>query len=270
MLRQAIDQIQSQDPLFRWRTTNVLRIENLSDIVFALALGILVSSGRPVVTFNDLSHYLLSIIPIAAGFAVLVGIWNAHYVYFRRYAFVDGRVIFLNTILLLLILYIAYPLRFAFESFFGFVLLVFGYDERILALGVEYRESGIIIGYFSAGFAVIHLVLSGLYGHALRKHRELALTEEERILTRRQTWVHLSFVLVGALVAGLALGTALNGFAGVFLLLTGVAAQIIAWLTPLPKPDAAAEIASADPPLEDSKSQGESQREEISRPALSS
>jgi hypothetical protein len=253
MIRQELGQAQNQDPLFRWRTLNVLRIENLSDIVFALALGILVSSGQPVATFSDLLNYLLSIVPIAAGFAVLVGIWNAHYIYFRRYALVDGHVIFLNTILLLLILYIAYPLRFAFDSFFSFVLMLFGYEDRILALGVEFRESGIIVGYFAAGYATIYLILAGFYAHALRKHADLELTPTERVLTRRQTWLHLSFVMIGTLVACLALFTTLNGFAGAFMFLNWPAALLVEGLIRMPKLEAApvdpvaAEAAAIEP-----------------------
>jgi hypothetical protein len=61
----------------------------------------------------------VSIIPIAAGFAMLVSIWNDHFLFFRRYALADGVIITLNTALLLLILYIAYPLRFVFDSLSG-------------------------------------------------------------------------------------------------------------------------------------------------------
>lgn len=118
MIREQIIQSRDHDPHFAWRTTEVLRIENLSDIVFALALGILVSAGSTIRTFSDLTGYLISIIPIAAGFAMLVSIWNDHFLFFRRYALADGRIIVLNTALLL-ILYIAYPLRFVFDSLFG-------------------------------------------------------------------------------------------------------------------------------------------------------
>ena len=45
------------DPNFRWRGQAVTRIENLSDIVFALALGMLITTADPLRTFDDLQLF---------------------------------------------------------------------------------------------------------------------------------------------------------------------------------------------------------------------
>ncbi|MEX1252460.1 MAG: hypothetical protein WEA77_14880 [Hyphomonas sp.] len=52
----------------------MLRIENPADIVFARAPGVLVSASSTICTFDDLASYLISILPVAASFAMPVSI----------------------------------------------------------------------------------------------------------------------------------------------------------------------------------------------------
>lgn len=240
MIREHVAQARDHDPQFAWRTTEVLRLENLSDIVFALALGILVSAGSTIQTFSDLTGYLISIIPIAAGFAMLVSIWNDHFIFFRRYALADGRIIVLNTALLLLILYIAYPLRFVFDSLFGFILMQAGQMDRIAAMEVGYRESGIILAFFAAGFGAIYVTIALMYVRALSLADELGLTAREKVLTRRTLYVHFARVAAAMIVVALSGFTPLNGFAGFALGLIWPFAAIAGALTPLPRDSEAA------------------------------
>lgn len=240
MIREQIVQTRDHDPHFTWRTTEVLRIENLSDIVFALALGILVSASSTIRTFDDLTGYLISIIPITAGFAMLVSIWNDHFIFFRRYAVADGRIIVLNTALLLLILYIAYPLRFVFDSLFGFILLQAGQMERIVEMEVGYRESGIILAFFAAGFGAIYLTIALMYARVLGLADEIGLSPKEKVLTRRTLYVHYARIAASLLVVVMAGFTPLNGFAGFGLGLIWPFAVIASALTPLPKGSEAA------------------------------
>ncbi|MFN7163671.1 MAG: TMEM175 family protein [Hyphomonas sp.] len=234
MIREQIIQTRDHDPHFAWRTTEVLRIENLSDIVFALALGILVSASSTIRTFADLAGYLVSIIPIAAGFAMLVSIWNDHFLFFRRYALADGRIILLNAVLLLLILYIAYPLRFVFDSLFGFLLLQAGQMDRIIDMQVGFRESGIIMSFFAGGFGAIYVVFALMYARALKLADQLGLTPNEKQMTRRTLYVHIARITAATLVFAGAMLTPLNGFAGFGLVLIWPFAQIAVRLTPAP------------------------------------
>ena len=55
------------DPNFRWRGTNVTRIENLSDIIFALALGMLISGVDAPRDIIGLRAFLWNIFPTALG-----------------------------------------------------------------------------------------------------------------------------------------------------------------------------------------------------------
>lgn len=239
MVRDKVAQSRGHDPAFTWRTTEVLRIENLSDIVFALALGILVSANSAILTFSDLTGYLISIVPIAAGFAMLVLIWNDHFLFFRRYALADGRIIILNTALLLLILYIAYPLRFVFDSLFGFVLFLFGDVNRLVEMEVEYKQSGQILALFSAGYALVYTVVALMYGRVLEVASDLQLTRRETVLTRRMMAYHLVQVVIAVVTFNVALFTPMNGFAGFLFFFIGPGIWLAGKFMPLPPEESA-------------------------------
>ena len=95
MLRGEIAKGLDHDPNFRWRGESVTRIENLSDIVFALALGMIISAAVVPQSYDELKLYLISIIPATLAFSTLIGIWHTHFTFFRRYGVADKRIIFL-------------------------------------------------------------------------------------------------------------------------------------------------------------------------------
>ncbi|MEM0985442.1 MAG: TMEM175 family protein [Pseudomonadota bacterium] len=214
MLRDTAIRELDHEPDFTWRGQNVTRIENLSDIVFALAFGMLVASSAPPATFTELVDFLIAIVPVTAAFYLLVMIWSTHYTFFRRYGIVDNHVIVLNAILLFVVLYLAFPLRFAFDSFFGYVLLALGHPERVDAMGVSLERSGLIMGFFAAGYLVVQLLFSGLYAHALRLKASLSLSPREIALTRRTVAMTLVMSALACIVGLLAVFTDANGFAG--------------------------------------------------------
>lgn len=237
MLRDHIARQTDQDPHFHWRGENVTRIENLSDIVFALAFGMLVSASTPPTTYGELLTHLWLILPVIAGFSILVLIWNAHYMFFRRYGLTDATVVVLNAALLLLVLFIAYPLRFIFDGLFGFLLGAFVGDwSRMMETGMGFYESSHIIAIFSIGYSVVFLVIALMYGHALRKKEILGLNETELALTRRSVWHYWLDLPLGLIVALCALYTPLGPFSASLLGLSGLAAFVLRKRFPMPKP----------------------------------
>lgn len=203
-----------QDPHFRWRGSQVMRVEYLSDIVFALAFGMLVSNGVEPRTFEELNGFLFSAIPVTAGFIIMVSFWTQHFIFFRRYGLADKRTMFINASILLVVLLIAYPLRFIFDSLFGWVLLMFGNDSLVDQLNIDFRRAGIIICYFMSGLAVLQALLALLYRHALGHAEQLELSVYELQVTKSAFWEHATFVLWAGLAATLAVATPLYGFAG--------------------------------------------------------
>lgn len=236
MLRDHIARNHDNDPHFRWRGESVTRIENLSDIVFALAFGMLVSASTPPTSYNDLLDHLWQIIPVVAGFTILVVIWNSHFVFFRRYALANQWVVFLNACLLLVVLFIAYPLRFIFDGLFGFLLgLTTGDWSRIEITGMDFAASGHIVGIFALGYAVVFLIVALMYGHALRKKDLLDLNDKELALTKRSVWQYRASVLIALAVGGLALLSPLGPYAAILLSFTGFVAYGLYKVFPFPE-----------------------------------
>jgi len=227
MLRSAEKTNLDQDPDFRWRGDSVTRIENLSDIVFALSLSLLAVAGPPA-TFGDLVAIFHGAFGFAFGFAILLLIWNYHYLYFRRYGLSDQRTVFLNALLLFVVLLFVYPLRFL--SDFA-VTLVGAFATRdfsgvgAMVGGLEHGAQLLII--YSFGYAAVFLIVAALYSHAASKAGMLDLNDTEMRLTRRSRAAALVQAGVALFVAALAAFTPIGPWAGPFYFLIGPAAAIV-------------------------------------------
>lgn len=210
------------DPDFHWRGTNVTRIENLSDIVFAIALGMLITGVDAPRTLFDLREFLVNIIPTLLGFTVLLGLWNGHYTFFRRYGVADRRIIVLNAILIFIVLFMAYPLRFAFDSLFGYVTTLFTGDyTRSINLGLRgYKDAAEIIAYFSLFYSAAFAVFALMQRHVLKKSALLKLNAHELAITRQMhlvRWLQCGTTFLTATLAWFTpLGPAAAGLMATF------------------------------------------------------
>lgn len=199
---------------FAWRGDSPTRVEALSDMVFAFALTLLVVSSAPPASFAELGAQLWGFPGFAAAFAILLVIWHAHYIFFRRYALEDVWTTTLNAALLFLILFFVYPLKYLATMLSQFV--------RTLAEGrprapFTYEEAEIGLALMSVAYAAVFAMFLALYLHALAKADALELTERERQFTRLACWEQGVHVAIGALVASCALllsapWAALSGF----------------------------------------------------------
>ncbi|MEM9937415.1 MAG: TMEM175 family protein [Pseudomonadota bacterium] len=227
-MRAEITKHLDHDPEFEWRGQSVSRIENLSDIVFALALGMLLLTGAPPQTYSELLKFLVSIVPVAAGFTMLFMIWNAHFVFFRRYALADNTIVAINSVMLLAVLFIAYPLRFIFESFFWYIFSsITGDFQRLQEMEIGIQQAAESMAIFASGYAVIYLLLSLMYNHAFRKADLIGLSTQERKLTRVSVWFLRGQVGVALLVAICAYTTPLGPFAGFLMILNWPSALLL-------------------------------------------
>ena len=225
MIRGAIGQSLDHDPDFRWRGQAVTRIENLSDIVFALALGMLISGVDAPRNLPELNSFLFSIVPTAAGFAVLLGIWHGHYTFFRRYGVADKTIIFLNAVLIFFILFMAYPLRFAFDSLFGFIVSLFTGDySRNMNMGItSFRDSGKLVGYFALAYAVTFAIMAMMTAHVLKAKDQLALSAYEIAKTQQLRFARWGQFAISFLTAMLAFFSPIHSMAGAILSLFFIA-----------------------------------------------
>jgi uncharacterized membrane protein len=185
---------------FRWRGGEIARIEGLSDAVFAFAVTLLVVSLEVPKTFHELVLVMRGFFTFAICFALLMNVWHEQYRYFRRYNLQDTTSTFLNCVLLFLVLFYVYPLKFL------FTLLVNGWarfetHERM----IEPHQLPQLMAIFSGGYLAVSLIFVLLFSHALRKSRSLELNALEIFSTK----VSIGASLLNASIALLSLLIAL-------------------------------------------------------------
>jgi uncharacterized membrane protein len=98
---------------FRLRgRAEVSRVEALSDGVIAFAITLLVVSLEVPRTFDELLVTMRGFLAFAITFAMLFHVWTVQYKFFRRYALNDNFTIWLTALLLFVVLFYVYPLKF--------------------------------------------------------------------------------------------------------------------------------------------------------------
>jgi len=219
---------------FRWRSREISRIEGFSDAVFAFAVTLLVVSLEVPQTFHELRQSMDGFVAFALGFALLFWIWFQQYLFFRRYGLTDGWTMTLNGVLLFVVLFFVYPLKFLFVNLVRAlagrsldVLMPDGTLHPAIAPG----EGASLMMIYSSGYVAIFLILWLLYRNALRQRAGLALSPVEELATRAGAREHLINAGIGGLslaLAGLERGSA---FAGWIYLLVGPSLALHGWLS---------------------------------------
>jgi transmembrane protein TMEM174 (potassium channel) len=185
------------------RGAHVSRIEGFSDAVFAFALTLLVVSLEVPKTFEELRGTLRGFVPFAACFAILVWIWHSHHVFFRRYGLVDGTTILLTAVLLFVVLFYVYPLKYLFTALAAWFLGV-----EPAAHGWAFPRGGeglVLMRIYGGGYVAVFGIFALLYAHAWRKRGALGLDVEERFETKMGIGIALVNVGIGAISVGIAL-----------------------------------------------------------------
>ncbi len=184
---------------FRWRAGEITRLEGFSDAVFAFAITLLVVSLEVPKTFNELATVMKGFLGFGICFAVLALVWKEHAVYFRRYGLQTPYVVFLNFILLFLILFYVYPLKFLFSFLVGEMtggrLAVTHTAEPALLQS----QVPTLMCMYGLGMAAVYFVFVLLYMHAYKRRDDLALDEVEIFLTKHAIIDHVALVLFGIL-----------------------------------------------------------------------
>jgi hypothetical protein len=136
-----------------------------------------------------------------------LSIWHHHFTFFRRYDLDDQRTISLNTILLFLVLFFVYPMKFLFSlvsvNFLGSGdearPQVWDSNPQIANIQVEH-----VLMLYGLGFFFVYFVFVLLTYHAWRKRGELDLNELEKLLTRESLADKIATSLIGLLCVLLA------------------------------------------------------------------
>lgn len=165
---------------FRLRAHEVSRLEAFSDVVFGFAISLLVVSLEAPKSFHELMEMMSGIVPFGICFFIFVDIWFEHHHFFRRYALQDKPVIVLNTLLLFVLLFYVYPLKYVFVSFFASI--------RGISTGLRAEDGPNLFTIYGAGVIAVFTLLALMYRHAWTKRDELGLNEVEQIDTLASIW----------------------------------------------------------------------------------
>ena len=177
------------------RRHEISRLEAFSDAAFAFALTLLVVSLDVPRSYDQLLQLMQGFFSFACCFALLVWIWHEHNVFFRRSGLQDGTTVFLNGVLLFVVLFYVYPLKFMFDSMFA-MMVPGGYpDLQSMSLRQLSRASAI----YGLGFVAMFVMFALMYGHAYRKRAELQLTAVEEFDIRAIAGHHLISAGVGVI-----------------------------------------------------------------------
>jgi uncharacterized membrane protein len=176
---------------FRWRAGEITRLEAFCDVVFGFAITLLVVSLEVPHTYSELMADMRGFLPFAACFAQLVLIWRTHYKFSRRYGLEDSYTVFLNVVLLFLVLFYVYPLKFVFT-------LVFSELAGTAVPGsLGWHEGSVLMRIYALGFVSVFLLFILMYAHAYRLRRELELSPVEVAVTRFSIQENAILALVG-------------------------------------------------------------------------
>jgi uncharacterized membrane protein len=199
---------------FRLRGQDVKRIETFSDAVFAFAVTLLIVSLEVPKTFEELLVSMRGFIAFALCFALLMLVWHEQHVFFRRYALDDKFSVFLNAALLFIILFYVYPLKFLFSLLFSD--RIYGHGKNPFSITQDQVPQLMII--YGLGYISIYAIFFLLYGHALRKKKELELTPREVFDTRTKMYAQLILigVGVGSVLLAMILPPGYSGISGFF------------------------------------------------------
>lgn len=183
---------------FRWRGGEITRLEAFCDVVFGFALTLLVVSLEVPKTYSEMMAAMRGFLPFAVCFSQLVMIWLAHYRFSRRFGLEDPYTVFLNIVLLFLVLFYVYPLKFVFALVFSQLT---GSD---FARGVGWHEAAVLMRVYAVGFTAVFSLFTLMYAHAYKLRNELDLNPVEVLITKSALSENFIMVLVGVVSFALA------------------------------------------------------------------
>ena len=203
---------------FRWRGAEVARIEGLSDAVFGFAVTLLVVSLEVPRTFDELMALMSGFLPFAICFAILMQLWRQQFLFFRRYNLQDNGSLILNCVLLFVVLFYVYPLKFLFTLLIrawtgaGIVIRL---PNGALEPMARPEQIPMLMAVFSAGYIAVSLVFLLLFLRALNRRYQLELNPLEVFDTR----VSMGSSVINLVVGSVSMVAALQGrgdLAGMF------------------------------------------------------
>ena len=175
-------------------------MEGFADAVFAFALTLLVVSLEVPNTFDELLANMRGFVAFAISGWLLYSVWFDHYIYFRRYGLQDTLTMHLSGVLLFVVLFYVYPLKFLFtalmDELLGFSTQV-GSSTQDVVETIRAEQWPLLLVLFGLGFVVVQLVFFLLYWRAYAMREILKLDAYEVSRTRQEIQGYLLLAGVG-------------------------------------------------------------------------
>jgi uncharacterized membrane protein len=205
---------------FRNRAHEVSRIEAFSDVIFGFAISLLVVSLEAPKTYAQMMEMLRGFFPFAICFWIFIDIWFEHHHFYKRYGLQDSVTMALNTLLLFVILFYVYPLKYMFTLFTNEIL---GHPSDVPASGAPFLYT-----IYGIGVASVFWLLAAMYGHAWHQRKELELNGVEEIDTLERVYDNFFMGLFGVISVILA-HTPLARLAGLVYFFICIPKTIVPW-----------------------------------------
>src|SRR4051794_30282979 len=206
--------------LFRNRAHEVSRVEAFSDVIFGFAISLLVVSLEAPKTYEQMMEMLRGFLPFAICFWLFIDIWFEHHHFFKRYALQDKTTMSLNTLLLFVILFYVYPLKYM------FTLLAMG----LLGQHAEIPPGGqtFLFTIYGLGLTSVFWILAAMYRHAWKRREELQLNDVEQIDTLESVYDNFFMGIFGVISIAIAYSR-WPQFAGAIYFLIAIPKTIVPW-----------------------------------------
>jgi hypothetical protein len=201
---------------------DVSRLEGFSDAVFGFALTLLVASLEVPENYADLQRIIIGFPAFAVTFTVICWVWYEHYLLFRRYDLEDGVTVFLNCVLLFIVVFYAYPMKFMFTRLI--VGTIMGQGPGIDG-GLSENDARQLMVMYSGGFAALFGVFMALHWNAWRQRHVLQLDGLAVFDARASMRRHAISVAIGTVSMLMALAAPIEylAWAGLLFFLMGPA-----------------------------------------------
>jgi hypothetical protein len=156
------------------------RLEGFSDAVFGFALTLLVVSLEVPRNSGELIELMRGFLPFALMFAMICWIWYEHQQFFRNYGLQGPWVITVNCLLLFVVLFSVYPLKYLTISLIGpMVGMVDPMTKEPLHLGMDNGDTVMLL--YSTGVVLIFGAFVLLYREAWKQRAAMGLGAEESL-----------------------------------------------------------------------------------------
>jgi uncharacterized membrane protein len=190
-----------RDGDFRLRGKEISRVEGLSDAVFGFAITLLVVSLEVPKTSAEVLQAMRGFFAFAFTFTILFTVWRLQFTFFRRYGLEDNTTVSLTGVLLFVILFFIYPLKFVFGTAVERILLHAGFPGMTDVQPLHGSGITLLFVAFSLGWMAVLGVFALLYRHAYSLRDQLELSPLEILDTEQSVWRCQVMLIPGLITA---------------------------------------------------------------------